>query len=102
MTSSSTITIRRATAADDDLLHQLSQLDSARTLRRPAVLAVVDGLPVAAASLSDGRTVADPFSDSADAVRMLRAYRSALGVGGRRRRGGGHRRLPSVRLRPAI
>jgi hypothetical protein len=101
MTSSSTITIKRATEVHDALLYELSQLDSARTLHRPAVFAVVDGRAVAAASLSDGRTVADPVTDSAEAVQLLRAYRSALGAGGGRRRGG-HRRLPSLRLRPAI
>jgi hypothetical protein len=101
MTSSSTIIIKRATAGHDALLHELSQLDSARTLHRPAVFAVVDGQAVAAASLSDGRIVANPFAESAEAVDMLRAYRSALGVGGGRRRDG-HRRLPRLRLRPAI
>ena len=69
-------------------------------MHRPAVFAVVDGQAIAAASLSDGRIVANPFADSAEAVELLRVYRSALG-GGRRRRGG-HRRLPSLRLRPAI
>jgi hypothetical protein len=100
MTPSSTITIKRATEVHDALLHELSQLDSARTLHRPAVFAVVDGRAVAAASLSDDRTVANPFADSAEAVRLLRAYRGALGIGGRRRRGG--RRLRSLLLRPAV
>jgi hypothetical protein len=98
MTSSSTITIQRATAADDALLDRLSRLDSARPLARPALLAIVDGSAVAAVALADGRTVADPFTPSADAVGMLRAY-----VGGRRRRGvRGRRRRPTLRLRPAI
>jgi hypothetical protein len=94
--TSSTITLQRATAADDALLHRLSRLDSARPLTRPALLAVVDDRPVAAASLTDGRTVADPFTPSADVVGLLHAY-----IGGRR---GSHRRRrrPSLRLRPAI
>ncbi|WP_349260993.1 hypothetical protein [Baekduia sp.] len=100
MTSSSTITLQRATADDDAALRTLSQLDSARPLQRPALLAVVDGRSVAAASLSDGRVVADPFTDSAEAVALLRSHRSAL----LRSRGRGRRRtnrIPRLRLRAA-
>jgi hypothetical protein len=77
MTSTSTITLQRATADDDVALRTLSALDSARPLRRPALLALVDGRSVAAASLSDERVVADPFTASADAVGLLRQHRSA-------------------------
>jgi hypothetical protein len=100
MTPSSTITVQHATAADDALLRTLSQLDSAAPLQRPALLAVVDGQPVAAASLNDGRVVADPFTDSAAAVGLLRAYGSGHG-GRRRRRARRFPRLP-LRARPAI
>jgi hypothetical protein len=73
MTSTSTLSIRTATDADDAVLARLSALDSARSIRRPALVALVDGRPVAATSLADGRTVADPFTPTADVVRVLRA-----------------------------
>jgi hypothetical protein len=78
MTSTTTITLQRATADDDEALRTLSALDSARPLHRPALLAFVDGRSVAAASLTDERVVADPFTASADAVRLLSLHRSAL------------------------
>jgi hypothetical protein len=98
MTSTSTLSIRTATAADDAVLRDLSALDSARPLQRPALLALVDGTPVAAASLRDGRVVADPFSPTDDVVRMLRApvHRPRPP----RRSGRPFGRLP--RLRPAF
>jgi hypothetical protein len=73
MTSTATLSIRTATDADDAALARLAALDSARTIRRPALVALVDGTPVAARSLADGRTVADPFTPTADVVRVLRA-----------------------------
>src|SRR4051794_5485222 len=93
----STIAFRSATADDERVLHELSELDSARPVQRPAVLAVVDGTPVAAVSLSDGRIVADPFTRTEDVVTMLRARAAALAADTPRRR-----RLRYVpRLRPA-
>ena len=98
MTSTATVSIRIATADDDALLRELSALDSARALQRPALLAVVDGTPVAAGSLTDGRIVANPFAPTEDVVRMLRA-RSASRPAARRSR----RRIPRrPRLRPAV
>ena len=72
-TTASIIALRPATDADARTLDELSQLDSARTLERPAVLAVVDDSPVAAISLADGRIVADPFTRTEDVVALLRA-----------------------------
>jgi len=37
------------------------------------VIALVDGRPVAAASLVDGHVVADPFEPTADVVELLQA-----------------------------
>jgi len=97
MLDSSTISFRSATEDDDRLLRDLSELDSASPVQRPAVLAVVDGLPVAAVSLTDGRIVADPFTRTEDVVTMLRARVAALAADRARRR-----RMPYVpRLRPA-
>jgi hypothetical protein len=98
MTTSTTLTLQRATADDDVVLRTLSELDSAPLLARPALLALVDGRAVAAASLSDERLVADPFTDSAEAAALLRTHRSAV-LARRRRRAS---RVPRLRLRPAI
>lgn len=97
MTNSSIIALRASTAADGDALRELAQLDSARPLHGPALLAVVDGRPVAAASLRDGRVVADPFVPTEDVVGLLRARVAALEAPRRRRRAWS--RVP--RLRPA-
>ena len=100
MINSSVIAFRSATADDDRVLRDLSELDSARPVQRPAVLAIVDDAPVAAVSLSDGRIVADPFTRTEDVVAMLRARVAALAAERAR-----STRLPGVprlpRLRPA-
>jgi hypothetical protein len=72
MTPSATISLQHAAPHHDDALRRLSQLDSARTVTRPALMAVVDGRLVAAIALHSGRVVADPFAESEDAVRLLR------------------------------
>jgi hypothetical protein len=66
------VSLRTATEADERVLHELSELDSARTIARPAFLAVVDDEPVAAISLADGRVVADPFERTEHVVELLR------------------------------
>ncbi len=73
MTNSSTIAFRTATDRDAAILDQLAALDSARPLHGPAVVALVDGRPVAAASLSDASVGADPFLPPADVVELLQA-----------------------------
>jgi hypothetical protein len=73
MTNSSIIAIRAATDRDDIILDKLAALDSAPPLHAPAVIALVDGRPVAAASLSDASVVADPFVPTADVVELLQA-----------------------------
>ena len=99
MTSTSTIVLQHAGAEHDAALRELSQLDSARTVHRPALMAVVDGRLVAAASLRDGRIVADPFAESAEAVELLRLRTAALRTG-HRVRPGSRRRGPRLALRP--
>ena len=73
MSNSSTISLRAATDRDAAILEKLSALDSAPPLHVPAVVALVDGRPVAAASLSDASVVADPFVPTADVVELLQA-----------------------------
>ena len=93
------ITIRPARLGDDPALAQLAALDSARPLRGESVVAEFDGQIVAAMSLDDGRTIADPFTASASAVEMLRV-RTALPARPRRRPAfGGFRAGP---LRPRL
>jgi hypothetical protein len=53
--------IRLATAEDDVALHHLAELDSKRPLDGPILVGAISGTPVAAISLKDDRTIADPF-----------------------------------------
>jgi hypothetical protein len=99
MTSSSTIILQQATPADDSALREVSQLDSARSVGRPALMAVVDGRLLAAASLADGRVVADPFAETAEAVRLLRLRTAALVDDERPRVSGRGWRMPRPHLR---
>jgi hypothetical protein len=102
MTSSATISLQTAAAQHEDALRALAQLDSARAVRRPALMAVVDGRLVAAIGLHDDRVVADPFVETADAVALLRLRARELrgGAGTRNRR---QRRLPRLGgLRPRV
>ena len=78
MSENTVIAFRPATSDDRQVLRELSQLDSAREIASPAVLAVVDGEPVAAVSLADGRVVADPFTRTEDVVALLRARVASL------------------------
>lgn len=97
MTSTSTIVLQHATDDQDAALREISQLDSARTVTRPAVMAVVDGRLLAAASLRDGRIVADPFAETEDAVKLLRMHIAEIDG---RRRTHPRRRMPRLSLRP--
>ena len=96
MTDLPTIAIRRAGPGDDAVLVRLAALDAASPFSRPALVATLDGLPAAAVSLVDGRTVADPFLPSAEAVALLRHRAAAVAPPARRR----HRK--ALRLRPRV
>jgi hypothetical protein len=65
------ITIRTSTASDVTELRRLAELDSARPLTGPALIAEHGGHPVAAVSLDGRRAIADPFLPTADVVEML-------------------------------
>lgn len=92
------VTLRLATANDEELAGVLAQLDSAEPLVGRKLLAFVDGWPVAALSLEDGRVVANPFAPTAQAVAMLRLRASQLTPSPRERR---PLSLFRGRLRPA-
>jgi hypothetical protein len=87
-----TITLKAASEDDDAVVRELAALDAAQKYinvplpARPVVVALVDGRPVAAASLSDGSIVADPFISTADAVALLQARTAAAHAPARARR----------------
>lgn len=72
--------IRTATYADADALARLAELDSARPLADPILLAEEHGVAVAATSLHDNRVIADPFRATQVAEAALRVRAQALGA----------------------
>jgi hypothetical protein len=79
-TRSQTIALRLAQPDEQPAVQRLAALDDAPELGGEALLALVDGEPVAALSLGDGRVVADPFRFTEEAVGLLRLrYRHLSG-----------------------
>jgi hypothetical protein len=70
--------IRSATDADADDLRRLAELDSERPLTGRVLIAEQDGAGIAAISLTDGRTIADPFHRTTAAVAALHVRADAL------------------------
>jgi len=66
------VAIRRAGDGDAPPLHDLAELDSARPLSGPVLVAVVEGRIWAAFALDGDRVIADPFLPTAPAVELLR------------------------------
>jgi hypothetical protein len=86
------VTIREATGDDDEALARLAQLDSTRPLGDPEfrsrnsgviLVAEVHGELRAAYSLSEGRTIADPFHRTAELVDLLMLRANHLNGGAR-------------------
>jgi hypothetical protein len=73
MTSTASLTIRHATAADEADLTRLATLDSSRVPSGELLVAHVDGNLVAALSIDTGASVADPFEHTAAIVDSMRA-----------------------------
>ena len=73
-----TMTIRQARPDDHRSLEHLAQLDSAAPLTHRALVAELDGAPIAAIDLDDGRAIADPMIPSAPAVDLLRVRAEQL------------------------
>src|SRR3954454_6211175 len=67
-----TIAIRPAYGDEAEIVRDIALLDSTRPLTGPTLLAVVDGWPVAAGSLTEDRVVANPMVETAEAVDLLR------------------------------
>ena len=96
-TRTSTLALRRAGPDETDVVRRIADLDDAPTLDGDVLLALIDGEPVAALSLSDGRSVADPFVPTTDALALLRLRASHLSSWGRARR-----RWVRLPLRPRL
>ena len=96
--TSESVVLRLATEVDAPKVRRLAALDDAPRLGGAVLLAFVDGEPVAALALDDGRVVADPFRLTADAVALLRLRAQHLAAPGphRRREYGWRRRRTSL------
>ena len=70
------LTIRAATPDDAPTLRRL--LDSRPQAHGVTLVAVDDGVPIAAISLNSGRVTADPLRPTVDAVHLLRRRRYVL------------------------
>jgi len=71
------ITIRQSSDADQRVLRELAELDSAPPIAGPVLMAVWDDRAVAAISLDGLREIADPFVRTREVVELLRAARAA-------------------------
>jgi hypothetical protein len=87
MYSTNAYVIREATAADEDALRRLAELAGQRPLTGRVLIGEVDGVPAAAASLSDARIVADPSRATTHLVPL---------VGMRARAQAAYERTPSL------
>jgi hypothetical protein len=73
MTSTASLTIRHAIAADEADLNRVAALDSSRVPSGELLVAELDGRLVAALSIDTGAAVADPFEHTAAIVDSMRA-----------------------------
>jgi hypothetical protein len=98
------VTIRYADSLDGCGLAALAALDSAATLKLPALVAEVEGELRAALSLIDAAVVADPFRPTLELIELLHTRAEQLAAPPRRRARGWLRTpLSAVReLRPDL
>lgn len=87
MSHRDTILIRSSSEADARALARLASLDSAPALPGPALVAEVDGEMLAALPMDGGRAIADPFSETAHLVELLRSHAAALSTATSEHRG---------------
>ena len=78
------IALRLAHADEQGEISRLAGLHEAPAPSGEVLLGLVDGTPVAALSLTDGRVVADPFAHSGEVVELLRVRADRLGAPRRR------------------
>jgi hypothetical protein len=81
------ITIRRLDRSDSEALSHLAALDSGAVPEGAVLGAEVDGQLLAAVSLVDGASVADPFSRTTELRAMLQLRAAQLSRPEARRRG---------------
>ena len=74
MTSTASLTLRHAIAADEAALTRLAALDSSRLPSGELLVAELDGTLVAALSIDTGAVIADPFEHTAAIVASLLAH----------------------------
>ncbi len=72
------ITIRPLRADDVAAVEQLAELDQRPVPPGPLLLAEVEGTIEAAIGVEDGRTIANPFSESGGAVSLLHVRAAQL------------------------
>ena len=90
------VELRLARQDDAWALHRLAELDDAAELDGEVMLALIDGVAIAALSLEDRRVVANPFVPTKNAVELLRMHADHLF--GRRERRRRLRHIPRLRL----
>jgi hypothetical protein len=96
------VVIRPAYPDDASTLTRLAQLDSSRPLGGRVVVAERAGRLLAALSVADGRTIADPFAPTADLVALLRMHAADTATHGAGRREFLRRRGANIRRPPAL
>jgi len=92
------VSLKIAGRDDDAMIEVLAELDSAPALAGTKLVAFVDGWPVAAMSLDDGRVVANPFTSTVEAVDLMRMRAHQLAPASRSRRRPSLRRVRRLRL----
>jgi hypothetical protein len=70
------ITFRHSNESDRPVLRRLAELDSARPFEGPVMLAEHEGRTIAAVSMQERRSIADPFEPTAEVVELLWSWAS--------------------------
>jgi hypothetical protein len=73
-TDDTAIVLRRAVPTDAAALDRLAQLDSRRLPAGPHLVAERDGAMIAALAQPSGIAFSDPFTQTADALELLRRW----------------------------
>jgi hypothetical protein len=92
--TNTTLTIRRATAADAFAVRRLAAIDSAAPPTGDVLLAEMGNELWAAVAVESGAAIADPFRPSADLVELLRFRAERMRGGEHAHRGALARLLP--------
>jgi hypothetical protein len=100
--ASQSVVLVQVRSDDNDAVRRLAELDDAPGLEGSALLALVDGQPVAALSLEDGRVVADPFRFTTGPVSLLRLRADQLSSASTGRRLGATLRLRLAGARHSV